>query len=209
MLIPKGMTENEVVFELDKVINSLFKDIKHFGYFDSQEEIRQQAYLFGIEAINTGKYDENRPLGGFLRTCIINRFISLSRDRYCRNEPPCHKCPFFDKDKKKSESGCLAFDDKLKCEKYKAYFKRNKTKRDLMNLKGETNLFDDSLSRNSKDLIEVDNRDLITNICSKLSPTSKETLANLLAENKVKKHKLDKLREEIANAGTTCNESEI
>lgn len=201
MLIPDGMTESQVLAELEKVVNSLLRDIKPFGYYDSPDDIRQQAFVFGIDAINTGKYDIGRPLGGFLRKCIINRFISLSRDKFCRNEPPCNKCPFFDKEKKKSDSGCLAFKDKLQCEKYKVYFGRNKIKRDLMNLKSEIPLYDESINRESGALLLIDNKDLIENIISKLSEASKETAAKILAGEKVKKSKLDKLRQEIVDAG--------
>ncbi len=201
MLIPPNLTEAQVIEELDKVINNLVKDIKRFGYYDSSDDIKQQAYLFGIEAINTGKYDGVRPIGGFLRTCIINRFISLSRDKFCRNEPPCNRCPFFDKDKKKTQSGCMAFEDKMKCEKYKTYFNRNKVKRDLMNLKSEICVHGSSVSKDSKDLLDVDNKDLLNNIYEKLSPSSKETFTLLFSGGKVKKGRLDKLKKEIAENG--------
>lgn len=201
MWLPKGMNEKDVLLELERVINSLMKDIKPFGYYDGSDDIRQQAYVFGIEALNTEKFDNLRPLAGFLRTCIINRFISLSRDKYCRNEPPCNKCPFYDKEKRKSESSCLAFDDRLKCEKYKVYYNRNKVKRDLMNLKGEIPLYDDSVSRESRALTNVDNADLVGSITGKLTASSRETAAKILAGEKVKKNKLDKLRKEIVDAG--------
>lgn len=200
MWIPKGMTEEEVLKVMETVINQLIKNIRPFGYYSKGADLRQQAYLFAIEALNTQRYDSldgKRPLGGFLRTCIINRFISLSRDKFCRTEQPCHRCPFNDPEMKINQSACGVFDDKQKCEKYKVYFNRNKVKRNLMNLKADP-IFEDTLSKDHKAFVDIDNKDLIENICSKLTPENRETFKELLAENKVKKYKFDKLREQIA-----------
>lgn len=190
------MTEEEMLKIMDVTIKSLLKGIRPFGYYSKTHgDLSQQAYLFAVEAINSGKYDEKRPLGGFLRTCIINRFISLSRDKFRRTEQPCSRCIFRDEHMKVNQSGCQVFDNKLKCEKYKEYHERNKMKMSLMSMKGEP-LYEQTLLRDNKDIVDVDEKDLAENIQSKLSDESKETFKELLEGKKIKKCRLDKLEEE-------------
>lgn len=214
MIVPKNMTEKEVLECINTVINQLINSIRPFGYYSRKDgDLRQQAYLFAIEALSTGKYDESRPLGGFLRTCIINRFISLSRDKFCRTEQPCKKCPFNDPEMKINQSACGVYDSKQKCEKYKTYYDRNKTKRDLMTLHGKIPLHGEILSHDYKPFEEIDNKDLIDSIKEKLTPSSRETLQDIMEEKKVKKHRIDKLKEEIhihftANSNEDHNDNE-
>lgn len=206
------MTEEEVLKCMETVINQLIKSIRPFGYYEGPD-LRAQAYLFAIESLASGKYDEKRPLGGFLRTCIINRFISLSRDKFTRTEQPCRSCPFHDPEMKINQSGCAAYDSKQKCEKYKIYFERNKIKRELMTLHGTIPLLGEILCRENKDIEEVDNKELIEEIKSKLSPENRATVQDILDDKKISKTRMAKLKEEISqyfpeNANETDNDNE-
>ena len=198
MFIPMGMTEAQILQEMEKVINQIVREITPFGYYRG-DDLKQQAYVFGIEAMNTEKYNPEKPLGAFLRTCIINRIISLSRDKYTRNEPPCKKCPFFDKHMAKSQSGCTAFDNKMKCSKFKSYHDRNQNKRNIMNLKSETPLYEDTMGSDYRPFIDVDNSDYINNISKYLTNESKTTPNDIILGKSVSKRKLEKLRGEVAN----------
>lgn len=197
MYIPKNMTEAEVMETIENTINNLLSGIRPFGYYSKRDgDLKQQAWVYAIEALSTGRYDESRPLGGFLRTCIINKFISLSRDKFRRTEIPCTKCPFFDKEGKKSQSNCLAFDNRLKCPKYKVYHKRNQLKMNIMNLKADP-IFEDTLSRDYKPFLDIENREFALHIREQLTIESKVVFDDLINDRKIKKVELDKLRLEV------------
>lgn len=196
MVVPSGWTENQILYELDRVISGVMRDFTPFGPYRG-EELRQECFVFGIEALAKNKYDNKRPIAGFLRTCIINRCISLARDKNWRNDEPCKRCPFHDPQKKHSDSGCKAFDDKMKCEKFKQYYKRNETKRNLFVLHTETPLFD--VTHDIQDYINVDNKDYVMWLAEKLSPAGRQILAEIIAEKMISKTKLERLKEEVSN----------
>lgn len=193
-----GMLEDEITKAMETVINQIMREITPFGFYRGVE-LKQQCFVFGVEAMTTGKFNETKSLGAWLRKCIINRVISLSRDKYTRNEPPCNKCPFFDKELKKSQSGCMAFNEKMKCEKFKNYEKRNKSKRDIMNLKSKIPLFEDTIGSDYRPFVDVDNRDYIAHISKFLTNSCKNTLRDIFAGKSVSKKRLDKLREEVGH----------
>ncbi len=195
MWLPSGLEEYAVITTMDFVISGIIKDVTPFSIYRG-EELRQQAFMYGIEAMNTQKYDNKRPLAGFLRTCIINRIISLSRDKYSRNEPPCKNCPFRDDNLQRSESGCKEFDNKMKCDKYKAYYKRNEAKRNIMNLQSATPFFD--VVKEPLDLAHIDNRDYVEWLLERLTSSAKEILLEIMRDRTVPEAQLNKLRLEVS-----------
>lgn len=161
MKIPPGMTEDEVVTVIYRVVNTLAKKFR-FGYHTS-DDLRQEGARFAIEAMNNGKYDTTRPLENFLYTHIRNRLINYKRDNYIRNEPPCKTCIFFDPKRKKSTNQCAAFEDKDECKKLTDWKARNATKQSIMrpldtSVVSDHSMQEDSTSFESASFSEIKDR---------------------------------------------------
>ena len=62
MKIPKGMTEREVVDQIEVVCNRIAPKYTFYGY--TAEDLKQEAFIICMEALN--RYDEKRPLENFL-----------------------------------------------------------------------------------------------------------------------------------------------
>lgn len=129
MQIPKGMTEEEVLGVIDRVVNILAFNFK-FGYFDI-DDMKQQGRMYAIEAMPRYKPDVGN-LYNFLRSHIRNRFLNLHRDKLSRHQPPCQGCPFHDPNLQQSTNKCTAFADRLECDKFAGWEKRNGAKRSLV-----------------------------------------------------------------------------
>ena len=130
MVIPRGMTEEQVVQIIDGITNRLAGKFK-FGYHDL-DDMKQQARLFAWEGLEN--YDGVRPLENFLWTHVRNRLYNFKRNHFGRPDKPCDNCPFFDKTFK-NERGypCRAFENEDECDLYSGWMKRKSTKRNLMN----------------------------------------------------------------------------
>ena len=126
MKIPKGYTEQEVLDIIDRVVNHLAPSFV-FGAYDSVD-IKQYGRLKALEAIESGKYEEGRPLDKFIYSHVRYRYINLKRDKYSRKESPCDKCPFKDAG---SISGCKEFNNKSNCELWAKWSKTNSAKKSL------------------------------------------------------------------------------
>ena len=129
MKIPKGMTEEEVLSVIESVVNILAYNFK-FGYFDL-DDMKQQGRLYALEALPRFK-PERGNLHNFLRSHVRNRFLNLHRDKLSRHQPPCPSCPFYDPEYNQSTNMCAAFVDKMECDKYAGWEKRNGAKRNLI-----------------------------------------------------------------------------
>lgn len=88
MQLPPGMTETEVLEKIEHAVRLLAPSFV-FGFYDV-DDIKQQARIFGMEAIP--RYDTGRPLENFMFSHIKNRLINFRRDNYKRNDPPCTLC---------------------------------------------------------------------------------------------------------------------
>lgn len=128
MKIPSNMTEDEVLQSIDNVANRLAHKFR-FGYHGI-DDMKQQARMYAIEALNTGKYDEKRVLDNFLYTCVRNALFNDKRDKYERPDKPCFKCPI--NAYVKYCDGCTEFSDKLNCSLYASWYNRNFAKRNIM-----------------------------------------------------------------------------
>ena len=82
MIVPKGMTEQEVTDTIQKVVNRVAHKYT-FGHSDV-EDIKQEAFMIAMEAL--GRYDEERPLENFLAVHVNNRLKNFKRDNYYRQE---------------------------------------------------------------------------------------------------------------------------
>ena len=115
--LPSWLSEEDFLHSVNQACNILAKNFV-FGYYDEMD-IRQEAYIFALEAI--GRYDRDRPLPNFIYTHIRNRLINFKRDKFHRNDPPCALC-----------FGGGSHEDGEICMKFKLWRNRNSVKRNLM-----------------------------------------------------------------------------
>ena len=130
MKIPKGMTEQEVIDTINKVARGLSHKYR-FGYH-GVEDIQQDAWEFGIKGLD--HYDKKKgTLETFLWTHIRNQLYNQKRNKFERPKP-CKTCPFnaYDPDLQNSSSGCTKYDDKMGCDLYASWYKRNSCKKNIM-----------------------------------------------------------------------------
>lgn len=78
MKIPKGMTEQQTIDQIQKVCNRIAPGYVFHGY--TVEDMKQEAFIICIEALN--RYDENRPLENFLSVNLSNRLKNFVRDNH-------------------------------------------------------------------------------------------------------------------------------
>jgi DNA-directed RNA polymerase specialized sigma24 family protein len=78
MRIPKGMTEQEVVDQINKVCDRIAPKYTFYGY--TTNDIKQESFMICMEALN--RYDENRPLENFLSVNLSNRLKNFVRDHH-------------------------------------------------------------------------------------------------------------------------------
>lgn len=131
MKIPKGMTEQEVIDIVNKVARGLAHKYK-FGYHGI-EDIQQDAWEFAIKGLE--KYDKKKgTLETFLWTHVRNQLYNQKRNKFQRPDMPCKDCPFhaYDPDLQQSRSGCTKYDDKMACDLYSRWYKRNSRKKNIM-----------------------------------------------------------------------------
>ncbi len=126
MIVPQGMTEQEVLDTIEKVARRLAHKFR-FGYHDI-DDMKQQARMHAINAMP--KYDASRPLENFLWSCVHNQLFNDKRNKFARHDKPCLKCPLNAYIKK--TDGCTAFHDKMECKQYAGWVRRNDTKKNLM-----------------------------------------------------------------------------
>lgn len=195
MFIPPGMTEEQVVAAIDKVVESLAAKFR-FGYYDIQD-MKQEARIAAIELINTKKYDTSRPLENFLYIHVRRRLINFKRDKYKRSEPPCISCVFYDKLCKKSTNQCVEYENKDDCKKYSNWIGRNKAKQGLMHPVDISSIFDERLSAKSSLLKDIELKEIVSIIEKGLPDTLAELWAKAKGGDKLRKSEREKLQRHI------------
>lgn len=78
MNIPEGMTEDQVVNQINTVVDRIAPKYAFYGY--TTEDIKQEAFIICIEALN--RYDPSKPLENFLSVNLSNRLKTFVRDNY-------------------------------------------------------------------------------------------------------------------------------
>ena len=82
MKVPKGMTEEQVLQTIQKVVRRIAHKFK-FGYYD-YDDICQEGTIIALEGLN--RYDGRHPLENFLAVHVSNRLKNFKRDNFCRQE---------------------------------------------------------------------------------------------------------------------------
>ena len=126
MKIPKGISEEEVLSVINRTVNYLAPSFK-FGYFDI-DDMKQEGTIFCLEAIDSFNFDKSSQenvkdaLFTFLKTHVRWRFLNMRRKQLMRVEPPSCKCKLCKEDSP----------NRLDCQKYSNWIRRNIAKRSLM-----------------------------------------------------------------------------
>lgn len=78
MKIPKNMTEQQVVDQINIVVNRIAPRYI-FGTY-GVDDIKQEAFIICMDALE--RYDQKRPLENFLSVHLSNRLKNFVRDNY-------------------------------------------------------------------------------------------------------------------------------
>lgn len=78
MKTPEGMTEDDVIKTMERVINRIAPKYTFYGY--TVDDIKQESYIICIDALS--RYDTSRPLENFLSVNLSNRLKNFIRDNY-------------------------------------------------------------------------------------------------------------------------------
>lgn len=90
MKIPQGYSESEVIKLIQKTAKALAPKYT-FGFYGI-EDIEQEAFLMGIQALDSFKHDAGSKLQSYLFTYIGNRLKNFKRNNYFRHEHTCKTC---------------------------------------------------------------------------------------------------------------------
>lgn len=78
MKIPKNMTEQDVIDQINIVVNRMSARYTFHGY--EVDDIKQEAFIICMDALE--RYDHNRPLENFLAVHLSNRLKNFVRDNF-------------------------------------------------------------------------------------------------------------------------------
>ena len=78
MKIPQGMTEQQVIDQIEKVCNRIAPKYTFYGY--TVDDIKQESFIICLEALK--RYDQKRPLENFLSVNLSNRLKNFVRDNH-------------------------------------------------------------------------------------------------------------------------------
>lgn len=193
MKIPNGMTEDEVLATIERVVNRLYRKFL-CGYYDA-DDIKQEARIIAMEGLN--RYDGVRPLENFMSVHIKNRLCNVKR-KVIRIDKPCLRCPYDAYDKKRDF--CEKYDCKEKCVLYARWQARSDMRRNIISPIGMTMVVDND-ERNLHNEVDfagnIDNAELITLIDNQISLENRENWIKLRNEVKLSKSSLANLLAEI------------
>ena len=78
MKVPKKMTEQQVIDQINVVVNRIASKYAFHGY--EVDDIKQEAFIICMDALE--RYDPKRPLENFLSVHLSNRLKNFIRDNY-------------------------------------------------------------------------------------------------------------------------------
>ena len=78
MNVPKGMTEQQVIDQINIVCSRISPRYTFYGY--TVDDIKQESFIICMEALN--RYDGIRPLENFLSVNLSNRLKNFVRDNH-------------------------------------------------------------------------------------------------------------------------------
>lgn len=78
MKIPKNMTEQELIDQIQIVVDRISPKYTFSGY--DIDDIKQEAFMICMDALK--RYDQKRPLENFLAVHLSNRLKNFVRDNF-------------------------------------------------------------------------------------------------------------------------------
>lgn len=178
---------------LDNISKRLCYKFK-FAYHDIND-MKQQAAIFALEGLK--KYDGKRPLENFLWTHVRNRLFNFKRNNYQRPDKPCFSCPLFDKLYSCSDNQCKEYKNKLDCELYAAWSKRNESKKNIIQ---PLYIEDNNVNESNQSLLEtIENKEILDFLDNNVKCEFREAYLKLKHGIKVPKLNLDKLKQHISD----------
>lgn len=185
-----GVNEEDFLEAIEKVTKKLKYKFK-FGYHEA-EDMKQQAIIFAIQGLKF--YDHKRPLENFLWTHVRNRLFNFKRDNYQRPDSPCTKCPLFDPKYQKSLNQCEKYTERTDCEPFSIWYKKNNTKKNIMNPIDITNT-NNTCNIEFAELIK--NKEILEIIDKNIPIKLRPVYLNLLSGQKIAKKNYDALVAQI------------
>lgn len=196
MFIPPNHTKEEVLAIIQDIAKRLSSRFK-FGYHEA-EDIEQDVFILLIKKKILEKYDNKRPLAGFLYTAIKNSLFNNKRDNFTKKDPPCLRCPL---KAYLPPDGCSAYADKLECRWYHRWYNNNTSKFNIMhtiNIDNVSDVEEDSMSYSKDFLDEIRNTEIHNVLLKSLSTKNRKFYLMLLNNCNIKSQDLECLKEEIA-----------
>ena len=185
MFIPKGMTEQQVLDDIERVVRE-FGNNYAFGYYDL-DDIRQEIRFESIKVLKKykpiGKNGKFRPLPNFLYVHIKRRLLNLIRNKFKRMDPPCRMC---------HEGRYWEHEDGQICKRYQTWYKLNSMKANLtrpINLDGINEDSEQNVA--CKDRIDetIDVNALKDLINKNLDPQLRSDYLRMLSKEKIPNHR--------------------
>lgn len=87
MIIPSGMTSDQVIRQIEKVVKRIAPKYTFYGY--TVDDISQESFIICMEALP--RYDATRPLENFLSVHLSNRLKNFVRDNHFTNTEDTNK----------------------------------------------------------------------------------------------------------------------
>lgn len=156
------------------------------------EDLVQHAFLVILEGDLLRNWDPDRgSLWTYVKQILWNRFCNLKRDSWERRDKPCHTCVMAQYCR--TEDSCSLFDDKMECDLWSAWYRRNERKKDL-----QRNSLGEPLEENygeSSQFDKIDNEEFF-GWCS-LIVDDKTGLQKVLDGESIGQARLDRLVDEL------------
>ena len=87
MIVPSGMTHEQVLIQIEKVVKRIAPKYTFYGY--TVEDISQESFIICMEGLP--RYDATRPLENFLSVHLSNRLKNFVRDNHFTNTEDANK----------------------------------------------------------------------------------------------------------------------
>lgn len=163
---------------IESIANTKARQFKRIAWFDAddiRQEVRQKCYL------TLGKFDPKiSDLRTFLSRCAENRLRDIKRGLLYKHNKPCFRCPLWNMAASKAgKHDCMAFDDKMECDKYarhERYVHIKLSSSHPINL-DESRVEDTSFEK------AIANADLIEFILKRLTPGQKKIFITFQRSN--------------------------
>lgn len=192
MKTPKGMSEEDVLQVIDRVIDRFYKKFI-FSYHEASD-VRQEARILALEGLE--KYNGLYPLEHFLSVHIRNRLCNFKRKNYVRIDKPCFNCPF----NAYVNGECTKYNDINECEPFSKWNVKNEAKRNIISPIGLSYTVDDNeqnLHYESDPVDSMSNKEMMAFIDENISVENRSIWLKLRGGIKISKIDQEKVKSEL------------